>query len=113
MLDRVLDDKIKKRKNGYTKPIKPQGGIKLFKNSSKYVKISETTSNIQMKKPCNTKKPCEEVIDNSEKLKSIVITGQDILNQKEVKFWSNRSKAPIYKYKKTNTSLELIELTTF
>lgn len=108
-LSHLLDEKVNNFISTDCNSVKKQetqetkGGIKLFNSSNEFIKLNEPEPLHPIKKKM---KVVEK--DQMEKLKDVAITMKDI--EKEVKYWSNRSKAPIFKYKQNkNGILEQIQ----
>lgn len=87
--------------------------VKLFKSSKKFLKIDK--NNIEDTSSDKTNlvhRPFSKVGEQVDEtlLKQVAVDPQAILSKKDTKFWSNRSKAPIYNYRKSSEgSLVLIE----
>lgn len=98
LLDKKLHDLIsnKPTQNEMQETKKLKSCVKLFTNSTHYIKLEKPHKVARKRK-------LEDVSsDNEEKCKSVAVSGKDILNQIDTKHWSKRSKAKIYKYKKNN-----------
>lgn len=101
--------KKKKRKRFKT-------GVRLFRNSKDYLDVTEVENEINVQlsnvtKPTITKRNCDPDLNNeSNKICEAAVSPEDILSKKEVQHWSNRSKAPVFRYKKTSSGeLQYIE----
>lgn len=85
-------------------------GIKLFKNSSDYINNIEQSSGVTVKvrrKERNKRKVESDCDTSSEdedsKVRKVAVSATQILNGSETKHWSNRSKAEVFRYRKTKT----------
>uniref|UniRef100_A0A6P7F842 Protein CUSTOS n=1 Tax=Diabrotica virgifera virgifera TaxID=50390 RepID=A0A6P7F842_DIAVI len=89
------------------------GGVKLFSKSEKPIKIEKLPSNIVALtfKPVNRTVTKYSAPVNLDDLRAITVSGKDILLQKDIKHWSNRTKSSkFFQYKQTNNgTLELQE----
>lgn len=122
-LSAILEKKLSKNliecPNNVFKQAKNKSRVKLFKNSASYLKVSKTYESQQIacsakRKQIKKRKIVNEYESSSEdeenKLKTAAVSPEDILNKKDVQFWSKRSKASVFRYKKTTTGqLILIE----
>jgi hypothetical protein len=108
MLEELLQKKLSHKTTNYDSYIKPKrrkSGIKLFRDSSHYVKLKSKAETVPVKK--NNTKKTENSDEDDEKFKCVAVHATDILTQKETKHWSTRSKAPVYAYTQTKNGLVL------
>lgn len=89
----------KKRKN--------KGGVKLFQDSQHYLTTKNEEAPI-LNGACNRIDEGDELVE-MKKIKSISVDPEDILSKKDTLSWSNRSKAPVFRYRRKNKELYLIE----
>lgn len=92
-----------------------KGGVKLLSDSKYFLEVSDeivtqkkasVAHNIKAKSLKNSNH--SEVSEDL--LKEVAVSAEDILSKKEVKHWSQRSKAPVFRYKRTkNGQLKLAE----
>ncbi|XP_045465863.1 uncharacterized protein LOC123674817 [Harmonia axyridis] len=76
--------------------------IKLLSSSIYPIEIES-----EKEKVFNTKPKTDEkyTIIKKSLLKSVTITGEEILSKKGTEYWSNRSKATVYNYKESNEGI--------
>lgn len=91
---------------------KRKSRVKLFKNSVSYLKVPKTSESQQSvagvaRKPIRKRKIIDEdeplSDDEENKIKTVAVSSKQILNKEDTRFWSNRSKAPVFSYKKSPT----------
>ncbi|KAJ8957896.1 hypothetical protein NQ318_001892 [Aromia moschata] len=81
--------------------------VKLLSESKHFLKASKEQPELSKAVPeqvnlNRTERYKKLKVDIPEKLlKEVAVTPEDILSRKEVKTWSNRSKAPVFRYKKS------------
>lgn len=105
-LSKVEDDlPLEVQKNNNHK-----SGIKLFKNSSECIvdideEVSGVTMKVRRKERIKRKVPsgCDGTSseDEDSKVRKVAVSPTQILNGSEIKHWSNRSKAEVFRYRKT------------
>ncbi|KAL1502566.1 hypothetical protein ABEB36_007691 [Hypothenemus hampei] len=113
-LQKCLIAKIKKPER--PRKTHRKSGVKLFSNSEKFLKITKNPVNdtgVQTFKQRRVTKVQKNSPVSLEEIAKLAVNPEDIISGKETKFWSNRSKAPVYRYKKSTTDniLTLIEPT--
>lgn len=97
------------------KTTKLKTGVKLFRKSTNYLEAPETTSAqckpSTFKKHSIRKRSCDsDFTDESTKISEAAVSPDFILSKKEVQQWSNRSKAPVFRYhKEPSGELKYIE----
>lgn len=85
-------------------------GVKLLKSSVKFLRLSNddhNTSTVQPKVTKPKRKLSEEI--SQADLEIIAVEPEDILSQKDTKYWSKRTKAPVFHYKVSNKGF-LVEI---
>lgn len=116
-LSKLLEEKLQKvmtTVNGSndTVPIKKnrKTGVKLLKSSLKFLRVSSSVDNTSTVQPKVTKpkrKFSEEICQAD--LEIVAVEPEDILSQKDTKYWSKRTKAPVFHYKVSNEG-SLVEI---
>ncbi|XP_050302560.1 uncharacterized protein LOC126740530 [Anthonomus grandis grandis] len=115
-LSRALEEKLltllkpmKSIENSKVK--KHKSGVKLFRDSKKFLKIEKYDASLVLNKQTISVKPRKHIQKvDEEDIKSLAISPEIILNKTETEHWSTRSKAPVYSYKRvSNGTLTLIE----
>ncbi|KAB0790958.1 hypothetical protein PPYR_02758 [Photinus pyralis] len=103
MLDKELEKRLTTKTGGPIWPSSKKGGVKLFKNSPKRLKLSKT-------KPKRvTVAPSSSQSDDEERFSEAAVNPEDILRKVEVTNWSTKTKGAVYHYKqKSNGTLAFI-----
>ncbi|XP_072388200.1 uncharacterized protein [Diabrotica undecimpunctata] len=115
LLDKKLENEFKYATDGTEVKSKRKkiGGIKLFSKSEKLITIGKTPNNIVALafKPVNRTVGKYSAPVNLDDLRYITVSGKDILLQKDITYWSNRTKSSkFFQYKQINNgTLELQE----
>ncbi|CAH0402633.1 unnamed protein product [Chilo suppressalis] len=96
---------------------KIKGGVKLFKDSVNFLSCEEIPDtytevhNAKAKKIERNKQKVDDVhLDDSDKINSVVLTGEYVLSKEETKYWKSRRKEKLYKYKKQGKSKVLTSI---
>lgn len=102
----ALEDNVESKKR------KTASGVKLFFNSEKLLKVGKIEE-LPSVKPVKKFTLKRNILVNEEDLKSISVSGAEILSQKDIKHWSNRTKSKkLFNYKPDkNGTLQLVEPT--
>lgn len=113
-LEQQLKSRLEVKKNvTETKCRKLKTGVKLFHDSNCYLEVTESENvnnglTTKIKRPKITKRSCDTDNQNeSAKVNEVAVSPEYILNKTETKHWSNRSKAPVFNYRKISSG-ELI-----
>ncbi|RZC39763.1 C12orf43 -like [Asbolus verrucosus] len=106
MLDEVLKHKLdhSMKHENHPKTKRRKGGVKLLRTSPHYLKLKSNNSELVRHKIAPE---TPEDDDDDDRFKSVAVTPEEILSQKETKHWSNRSKARVYSYIQTKHGLIL------
>ncbi|KAF2899385.1 hypothetical protein ILUMI_06790 [Ignelater luminosus] len=103
-LNKTLEHNVEENTNGKRKR---KGGIRLLSDSKKLIKVIKPSAVSSFKTEVVSKNSDS---DNETKCTEAAVNPEDILNKKDVKNWSTRSKAPVFRYKKSKdgvlTSIE-------
>ncbi|XP_065173286.1 protein CUSTOS-like [Atheta coriaria] len=88
-----------------TKPKRKAKGIKLLHSSLHKLKVPKCNDSDVYEVSIHNAKVNKKLHDfdeeaHEELCKMVAVDGQDILSKKDVKYWSNRSKAEVFSYKK-------------
>lgn len=98
-MDQYLSENLVECSEKRRKRRKIENCVKLLSSSKHPMDIDcdnfENPGNTPSVRP-KTKK--QKIVISESELKSIVISGEDVLNKKGTEYWSNRSKAPVYTY---------------
>lgn len=83
--------------------------VKLLKSSEKFLRVSSSVhhNTVQPKITKPKRKPSEEI--SQADLEVVAVEPEDILSQKDTKYWSKRTKAPVFHYK-ANKQGSLVEI---
>ncbi|XP_057670271.1 protein CUSTOS-like [Diorhabda carinulata] len=100
----AVEDKVDRKKK------KTTSGVKLFYNSDKLLKAGKSEE-LPIEKPVKKFAVKRNILVKEEDLKSITVSGAEILSQKDIKYWSNRTKSKkLFNYKQDkNGTLQLVE----
>ncbi|KPJ01131.1 hypothetical protein RR46_00896 [Papilio xuthus] len=85
-----------------------KGGVKLFKDSKDLLScedVRDSTTEIHNQVARNIKRrKCltnEEALDERAKIKSVAVSGEQVLLQDDTKYWKSRRKEKIFKYRRS------------
>ncbi|XP_056647536.1 protein CUSTOS-like [Diorhabda sublineata] len=100
----AVEDKVDRKKK------KTTSGVKLFYNSDKLLKAGKSEE-LPIDQPVKKFVVKRNILVKEEDLKSITVSGAEILSQKDIKYWSNRTKSKkLFNYKQDkNGTLQLVE----
>lgn len=103
LMDKILKERLETNNyDNYIKPKRRKSRIRLLRDSPHFISL-KTKEITQIKK----KNESDDEVDVFDKCRAVAVNPDDILSQKETKYWSTRSKAPVFSYCKTDEGLVL------
>lgn len=79
-----------------------EGGIKLFSDSKNFIEISQCPVDKVIYGLKNAKKTVRRHHIKIDELKNLVVSGETVLAQEDLKYWSSRTKGKVFYYAKSD-----------